>query len=62
MNYPLKSTMCTHGANLEIRDESHRFITEDIPVSGMSSVFYQIIIQQEASYECSNQFEVCQNR
>lgn len=61
MNSPLKSTKCTHGASLEIRDESHRFITEDIPMSGMSSVFYQIIIRQEVSHECSNQFEVCQN-
>ena len=62
MNFPLKSTTCTHGANLEIREESHRSITEDIPLPGMSSVFYQIIIQQEVSYECSNQFEVRQNR
>lgn len=42
MDYPLKSTMCTHGANLEFRDESHRLITEDIPQFGMSSVLYQI--------------------
>ncbi len=63
MDTPLKSIECTHGANLGFRDESHRSITEGMPVFGVPSVLFFIITHSlEEKNEYSHELEVYQKR